>query len=156
MGLRWLFEVSLHVGPRDWLWGSAVPAPMQLFGDASEPGESNRSRVCAAVLQRPGHQTLCFRVKVPVSMLECFKTSKKQICVLELLWVVLAAIVWPSLLRDAYVVIYEDNDAAKLGIIRGMSVLLGNQHLARHALGRFRRVALQTLGRAYRIRGQPG
>ena len=54
-------------------------------------------------------------------MLECFKTRKKQICFLELLWVVLAAIVWPSLLRDAYVVIYEDNDAAKFGIIRGMS-----------------------------------
>jgi hypothetical protein len=64
---------------------------------------------------------LYFGVAVPERLLAALKRRAKRICVLELLWVVLAVIAWPSLLRGAYVVIYEDNDSARSGIVKGMS-----------------------------------
>ena len=62
-----------------------------------------------------------FYTEVPDSLLASLKPRKKQICVLELLWVVLPVIVWPSLLQDAYLVVHEDNEAARGGIVKGMS-----------------------------------
>ena len=108
------------MGPQEWLWGSAAPAPIIIFGDASEPGDHTKPWICAAILQRPDQQTLYFGVAVPDHLLAAFKRRSKQICVLKLLWVVLPFIVWPCLLRGAYVVIYEDNASARSGIVKGM------------------------------------
>ena len=51
-----------------------------------------------------------------------FKSRReKQICVLELLWAVLSSIVWAPELQGAYATLYEDNEAARGGLRRGMS-----------------------------------
>jgi hypothetical protein len=121
MGISWLLEVSRHIGPREWLWGSAAPAPLQLFGDASEPGDSAAPRVCAAILQRPDATTQYFHVAIPGALLALLSPRAKQICVLELLWVIIAVIIWHDVLHDAYLVAYDDNEAARGGIVRGMS-----------------------------------
>ena len=45
----------------------------------------------------------------------------KQIAALELLWAVLCVIMWSPLLRGAYVTLYEDNESARCGLLRGLS-----------------------------------
>ena len=50
-----------------------------------------------------------------------FRPRKKQIAVLELLWVILALIVWAETLKNAYMIIFDDNSSAEHGLFRGMS-----------------------------------
>lgn len=77
--------------------------------------------MCAAILQCPHARTVYFRIAVPQAFIDALAPREKQICVLELLWVLLAVIVWPTQLQEAPLTVYEDNDAARGGIIKGMS-----------------------------------
>ena len=64
---------------------------------------------------------LYWSARVPASLLEAFQPRKKQICVLEVLWVILAIIIWQDTLLDAFVVIFDDNTGAERGLSKGIS-----------------------------------
>jgi hypothetical protein len=117
----WLLETLGAVGPRQWLWGMPTTPPITLFGDASEPGDPSAPRICAAVLCQPGQQTQFFSVAVPDRLLTALSARKKQICLLELLWVVLSLAIWGSTFQKRFVTVYDDNEGAKFAILRGMS-----------------------------------
>ena len=85
-----LLDLLDHVGPREWRWGCRSLRHVHLFGDASEPSDVHAARVCAAVLVLPDGSKRFFSVSVPSQVLANFVARKKQICVLELLWLVLA------------------------------------------------------------------
>ena len=122
---------------------------MHLFGDASEPSDVLAARVCVAVLVLPHGSKRCFSVNVPSRVLANLVERKKQICVLELLWVVLAFFSRPALLRDACVLAFADNEGAPFSAIRAMSKrydinallsflwLLANQLSCQMWMGRF-------------------
>ena len=56
-----------------------------------------------------------------LSLLGTLRHRDKQISILELLWAVLALIVWRRILQGAFVILFEDNTAAQYGIRKGMS-----------------------------------
>ena len=62
-----------------------------------------------------------FSVSVPPQVLANLVERKKQIGVLELLWLVLALFAWPALLRDACVLAFENNEGVRFSVIRAMS-----------------------------------
>ena len=117
-----LLDLLEHVGPRDWTWGVLEPTVFNLFGDASEPGVPSAPRICAGVLQdRSGKPLRFFAVQVPPKILTALEPRCKQICFLELLWPLLAAILWSPLLNGSHVLVFEDNQSAQHGLRRGMS-----------------------------------
>ena len=121
-GLLWFLEVLDNVGPREWPLHRAGRAPWCIFGDASEPSSLGDFPRAGAILQSPGGaQRFYFSACVPGSLLQAFQPRKKQIAVLELLWAVVAVIVWFHFLSDAPVLIFEDNVGAEKGLLKGMS-----------------------------------
>ena len=62
-----------------------------------------------------------FSVAVPDWFLGLFCPRKKQIGILELLWVVLAVAIWPDELKHTNTLIFEDNEGARGGLIKAMS-----------------------------------
>ena len=120
--VSWLLQLLEHAGPREWPWNREAVDSYRLFGDASEPGAACDPRICAGVLCCPrAHRVRVFAVRVPAGFLRKLVARQKQICVLELLWAVLAAILWGSLLRGAHVMLFEDNESARGGLRKGMS-----------------------------------
>ena len=117
-----LLDLLAHASPQYWPWGVHSPAVLNLFGDASEPGCSSDPRICAGVLQdRLGSPLRYFAVKVPDSILEALLPRQKQICFLELLWPVLACILWGTRFQGVHVILFEDNQSARHGLRRGLS-----------------------------------
>ena len=55
-------------------------------------------------------------------MLGGLQLRRKQICVLEMLWPILASVVWGYRFQDAYVTVFEDNTGAERGLLKGMSM----------------------------------
>ena len=121
-GLLWLLEVLDNVGPREWSWGSCTDMPWTIFGDASEPGHAAGPRVIGAILQSPGgERRFYFSAQVPNSLLQAFNRRSKQISILELLWAVVALILWQAWVARTFVLLFEDNTSAEHGLVRGMS-----------------------------------
>ena len=125
-GLRWLLQLLDMVGPREWHGATSSlcgDRPIVIIGDASEPSDGSQSPRCAAILIDPrlAPALLYFSMEIPSALLRTFKPRQKQIAVLELLWALLACVVWSSRLSGAFCTLLEDNSAAENGIIRGMS-----------------------------------
>ena len=118
---RWLQEVVSNIGPRRWPLCADGPT-FHIFGDASEPGDLEASPKCAGILCLGAEQPLrFFSVAVPTSFLQLLKARKKQIGILELLWPVLALLLWQPYLKGKHAIYFEDNEGAKYGLPKGFS-----------------------------------
>ena len=120
--LLWLRELLDGVGPREWPWGSLSPNTLHIFGDASEPSAASQLHpMLAAVLVLPSGYLQTFAVQVPKRLQAMLPVGGRHIYYYELLWPVLAVFIWRHLLRDAYLVVYDDNEGAKFNLLRGFS-----------------------------------
>ena len=62
-----------------------------------------------------------FSVRVPDEVLRALQPRRKQIAVMELLWVVLSLVVWSGSLKDSMLMVFEDSESAERGLTKGMS-----------------------------------
>ena len=120
--LSWIEDLSSSVAPRTWPSHRSAPAPIRIFGDASEPDvRSGQACMLGGVLLAQGAPMRHFEVPIPYSIIVAFPKRAKRIYYYELLWPAVTAFIWRDHLAGLPSIFFDDNEGAKFRLISGFS-----------------------------------
>jgi hypothetical protein len=120
--LLWTCERLASAEPRV-VTGARPEPPALIFTDGAIEGSEREVATCGAMLYDPRDQsTEYFGMRISDGLLKTWQSRKVQaICQVELFPVLVAKVAWREKLSGRSIILYTDNEAARVSLIKGIS-----------------------------------